>query len=275
MTRGHLPVFYINVAARADRRAHMERQFATLGLSAERIEAKLPADIPDAVAEAAQSMEDGKRLSFPEIACTLSHFAAWQEAIDRGAAACLVLEDDAVLSTRLTKFLQALGSALPKGIDLLKIETREEPVRLGRKAIGMADVTLRRLASDHYGSCGYVISTGLAADIIATMPVASLPIDDYLFARNGSQLYTAAVYQLHPALARQLALRDTAGAAEAARSDIDVTRARRHGGNRRSLPRLRRLQWNLASAWREARAFGPDALNAKAPVPFADDAPGT
>jgi hypothetical protein len=46
MSDGQLPVFYINVAARTDRRDFMESQFAELGIPVERIEAVLPDQIP-------------------------------------------------------------------------------------------------------------------------------------------------------------------------------------------------------------------------------------
>jgi glycosyl transferase family 25 len=272
LSSGQLPIFYINLASRADRRAFMEGQFAAMGVSAERIEAKTPADVPPDVAEAALKLDVELRITPAEIACTLSHLAAWQQAIDRGAAACLVLEDDGVLSRRLPHFLAELGPALPKGIDLLKVETSEHPVRLGRKTIPVADFTVRRLTSTHYGNCGYVISTALAAKLIADMPLIPLPLDDYLFARRGEQLYTRGVYQLLPALARQLVYQPKGATAETARSDLDATRAQRPIGSRRNMPPLLRARTHLAASWRELSAFGRDAFNDRSPVPFADDA---
>lgn len=273
MSRSQLPILYINLASRPDRRAFMEGQFAALGIHADRVEAKTPADVPAAVDEAARLLEGGPRLRPGEIACTLSHFAAWQQAIESGAHACLVLEDDAELSHHLPEFLEKLGPTLPRGIDLLKIETNEGPVRLGRTTIGLADFTVRRLTSSHFGSCGYVISTSSAADLKATMPFETLPIDRFLFARTRVQLETAA-YQLLPALARQLAVRPAEDTSEAARSDLATTRTERSEAKGRKLPRRSRVRANLAAAWRDLLSYGLDTLIPRTSVLFADDDSG-
>jgi glycosyl transferase, family 25 len=41
-----LPLFYINLARRVDRRRFMEKQFAESGIAAERVEAFTPEEVP-------------------------------------------------------------------------------------------------------------------------------------------------------------------------------------------------------------------------------------
>ncbi len=43
-----IPVYYINVASRVDRRQFMEEQFARLGIAAERVDAVTPLEVSDA-----------------------------------------------------------------------------------------------------------------------------------------------------------------------------------------------------------------------------------
>ena len=274
MTRlpgGHVPVFYINVAARTDRREFMEAQFANLGVVGERVEAAVPADVPPDVAASARRPDGTWRMGLGEIACTMSHFAAWQRAIDRGAMACAVFEDDGVISERFPDFLEALGPSLPQDIDLLKFETSRKPVRLGRRALPLLGFTMQRLTSTHYGDCGYVISTRLAAKLLATLPLAPLPLDDYLFARSGDLLYTGRVYQLVPALAVQLVYQHASQTAGVARSDLEDVRQDKWRGETAAVTGWSRTRRNLALAWRELAAFGRDALRQRAPIPFADD----
>lgn len=267
-----IPVYYINLLARPDRREHMERQFDRLGIAAERIEAVLPAQVPPDIVASARRPDGTFRLGLGDIACTLSHFAAWRRAIDSGAAACIVFEDDGVISSEFPGFLEKLGRALPAGVDVLKLETFRHGARLGRHAVVVGGTVAQRLIGTHYGACGYVISTKLAAQVMATMPVASRAIDGHLFARYGDVLATRRVYQTPRALAVQLMHQRVADKDQRGQSDIAPTR-RTTPAARHKTPRWQRLGQNVALAWREYRAFGHEVLNPRAPIPFADDEP--
>jgi glycosyl transferase family 25 len=272
MTSKQVPVYYINIAARTDRRQFMESQFAQLGVEAERVDATIASQVPAELAYRARDPDGTLRIGIAEIACTLSHFAAWRRAIEMGADACMVFEDDGILSPVLPSFLQALGPSLPDNIDLLKVETTRNPVRLGRQAKTLGGLTLRPLTSTHYGACGYVISARFARQLISSMPLVPLPFDDYAFARHGALLRTRRVYQSDPALVVQLVNEANPQSNEVAGSDLERIRddKRRQLPHKRQ-PRLLRLSRNLAAAWRELRAFGFDALRSRAPINFAED----
>src|SRR5207249_2273941 len=99
-----LPVFYINVASRLDRRRFMEAQFASLGLSAERIEAATPSEISEPDRRAWCDPSRATWMTEGEFACNLSHLRAWALILERGLTHALILEDDAVLSASLPRF---------------------------------------------------------------------------------------------------------------------------------------------------------------------------
>jgi GR25 family glycosyltransferase involved in LPS biosynthesis len=196
--------------------------------------------------------------------------AAWRHILALGAPAGIVLEDDGILSRRLPEFLHHLGPSLPADIDLLKLETTRRHVRLGSAGRHLAGLAVRRLMGDHVGACGYVVSSVLAAHLLKVMQPASVPVDNILFSRRCTLLYSHRVYQVVPALTVQLVLRDLAGTQEIARSDLAGTRPDH------SLPfkatRLRRISSNLRFSWRELNAFGTEVFNARTATPFADDA---
>jgi len=270
MANGVVPVFYINVAARTDRRNFMEAQFAELALPANRIEAVLPSQIPADVIAMARRPDGTFRITPGEIACTLSHFAAWRHAISIGADACVVLEDDGLISSSFPRFLRELGPSLPSGVDLLKLETFRQPVRLGRAAIAMGGVEARRLTSAHYGTCGYVVSARLAGHVLATASLVPLTMDDRLFARHGGILPVHRVFQANPAQVIQLFRQEKVSQDALARSDLADVRDGKVLDRYRT-PRWRRIQDNLATGWQELKSFGSDVFNTRRLVPFADD----
>lgn len=100
-----LPIFYINLASRPDRREFMERQLAELGLIGHRIEAVTADEISDADAERYCNSGKPTFLRKRELACTQSHERAWTAMIDGDHAVALILEDDAELSPLLPAFL--------------------------------------------------------------------------------------------------------------------------------------------------------------------------
>lgn len=174
-----IPVYWINLAARTDRRAFMERQFARLGMDATRIEAVTPGEI---------SAEDLDRYCHPrhlrwmkptEVACTLSHLKALRQFLETSSPFALILEDDIALSTRLPAFLAAPELA-NLDFDLLHVETGEQRVRvLTETRIG--DVEIVRYLGYDPGAAGYVVSRRGAQRVIADRRTRRLPFDQALF----------------------------------------------------------------------------------------------
>src|SRR5690242_19024849 len=100
-----MQIYYINMARRTDRRAFMEAQLAKLGLEATRIEAVTPETFLASAVTASRG-----RLTPVALSCSLSHVKAAEALLASGDPCALILEDDAILSTRLPEFLAALDA---------------------------------------------------------------------------------------------------------------------------------------------------------------------
>jgi glycosyl transferase family 25 len=134
--------YVINLARSIERRRHIEEQLAAAGLQARFIEA---VDGRELTEEQMQRYVDPHiRAAYPEwlgrptmIGCGLSHRRAWQQIVDDGQPAGLVLEDDAVFDPGLGAFLG----------DLLVRVRLSEAVLLSYRAWGRLDLSRRQAAS--------------------------------------------------------------------------------------------------------------------------------
>lgn len=199
-----LPAYYINLASRLDRREFMERQFATLGINAERVDAvtvdRLPPDL------IARLRAPGVIWDTPPvyIASLLSHQAAWRRIVESGSPAGLVFEDDVILDESLRDFLDP-DLAQRLGADLIKLETFGGSILLGagvsRSASG---AVLHELQSSHFGAAAYLITAEAAAAALAHPRLGQLHTDRFLFGRGGPHLLHRKVLQVVPAPCIQL-----------------------------------------------------------------------
>jgi glycosyl transferase family 25 len=270
MSNQRVPIFYINLASRPDRRQYMEDHLRERGLTATRI---------DAVPAASLGPDDFNRIRRPwgmtlrpaELACSLSHQLVWRTIVDQNLPAALVLEDDAVLSRRKAEFLDALGPTLPDGIDILKVETGGWNVRLSvNKPVMIGSFEARRLLATHVGASGYILSRDMAECILKDRHSFDEPIDNYLFSRNSALLQRHGVYQLTPAIATQLVYvthDDTAGQSDlehlrstAIERDLDAFK--KHRDRERHKATLREMRY----LWREL----PGLMARGRSIPFAD-----
>lgn len=270
-----LPIFYINLDSRPDRRQFMEEQFARLGIRAERVSALTTADVPAELI----AYHDDPGILWPvspaDLACGLSHQLIWRRMVDEGLPAALVLEDDALLHDSLGDFL-APGLSERLGFDLLKLETRRNSVLLGAGATTLGGVELRELQSSQMGSAAYIISRAAAQASLAHPLVNAMSVDRFLFGKGGLHLLRSRILQTVPTPVVQLdrLAGRSGGAAEGpGRSDIRELRLKRNA--RRSMPNLSSLiAFNAAHT---ARLVGliardPGAVRRKRQaVPFAGD----
>ncbi len=187
-----IPVLYINLDSRPDRRLFMERQFASLGISAERVAASMPAAGERLVTATAS------RMSPSAAACLDSHRRALRIVAERGYEAALILEDDACLAPALPAFLDD-PALMDDWYDVLRLETRPDPVRLSRPQ-PIAGHDAHRMLSSAPGAAGYIVRGTVAAAMLADPDLETLPIDNYLFSRRGMTLYRQRVFQVAPAL---------------------------------------------------------------------------
>jgi GR25 family glycosyltransferase involved in LPS biosynthesis len=216
-----IPVYYINLASRPDRRAFMERQFAELGIVAERIEAVRMDEVPRDLLEWHRTTHSLWRMAEGDLACGFSHQRCWEQLLDSGAPAALILEDDVQLAAPVLDFL---GPDLPGrlGADLLKLETFLSPVKLGSASQRVGPIELRELCSSQMGGAAYILTRDAARRSLASELRNQMGIDRFLFGRGGYHLLRSRVLQAIPSPCIQLDKLDVAD--RVGESNIAVTR---------------------------------------------------
>jgi GR25 family glycosyltransferase involved in LPS biosynthesis len=196
-----LLAFYINLDSRADRRAFMEAQFATLGMSVERLQATTPDTIAEEDIAPLTMKEVRVALAPVEAAASISHFRIWRHMLAGGHRRVLVLEDDVQLSSLMPSFLAALESGGPD-TGVLRLETRLSRVLLHRRAEpAPLGISLHLPLSYETGAGAYVISADYAARILASPERFSMPIDDIVFSLKSPFRETSRLRVAVPGLA--------------------------------------------------------------------------
>ncbi len=241
-------VLVVNLDRHKLRLERMNAQLAACGLSFERMRAVDGDNLSDADAAAILSPAPLINLSRPEIACLLSHRAAWQRFLASDEELCCVLEDDVRLAEDFGSALKAAKDWALLPFDVIKIETMGQRVWVSRKKRpAFPGHALSRLRSCHQGTAGYIVSregTRRLLDLTTRMDRA---IDDLMFdAALGSG--SLDVLQLEPALCiQEMWLGELDETSEFA-SSIEPLRL--------SLRELRRKRKGLAKLTREtARPF--------------------
>lgn len=212
-----LPIFYINMSTRPDRRAYMETQLAALGLLVQRIEAVTPSDISADDLRQFCNPEQPSFLRPNELGCTLSHERAWRSLIESGADRALILEDDIELSDLLPAFLAEVDGI---DADLIRIETTGARTRVyPATQTGPSGISVRPFRSTPMGSAGYVISARAARRLVGDTAVRQRQLDLALYSPFANPGKSLSRVLADPALCRQLNMTDQK-AHEIARSDI-------------------------------------------------------
>lgn len=150
-----VPTLVINVADVTHRREFQAEQLARLGLPAEFLNAITPQDIPPHILK--QRMHSWARPLRPtEVACLLSHRAAWERTIQNGVPT-LILEDDAVLSDDLPKVLGYLGRMT--GVHYVNVEALNHKKVLSRQRqpVPKSRFSLSLLVRNRGGAGAYLL----------------------------------------------------------------------------------------------------------------------
>jgi glycosyl transferase family 25 len=207
-----LPILYINLEQRPDRRAFMEGQFARLGLTATRIAAATPAEVTLDQRDRYCNPRRYRWMSPAAFACSLSHLKALASLLETGAPLGLILEDDAELSSRLPAVLAAMEQSPPR-FDIIRIEANPYPVRLQSAVRGsIAGVDLHNAASWAVGSAGYLASRRAATHIAAGDELFRNPVDEALFNPYRPLGRALSIAHCDPGLCIQLDAQTAAGA---------------------------------------------------------------
>lgn len=238
---GRIPAYFINLASRPDRRAFMEEQFERLEMAVERIEAVTTGEVTsDRMAPHLDPL-NSTAMSQVEVACLLSHERAWRAFLDTGAEHAMILEDDLVMSEGMPHFLDATLHA-DLGVDLMKLETYRQNIRLGRVRRLVGDrCTVRQLLSSHLGTAAYIISRSRVERTLADPVARTMPVDCYFFDKRGPILPAKRIFQVEPAPAVQSHLHREPVLAEISRSDLESERVR-VAASRTVLPSHKRTQ---------------------------------
>jgi len=261
------PVYYINLAARPDRRAFMERQFAQLGIAAERVEAVRTDEVPRDLLDWHVTRHSLWHLGAGDLACGLSHQRSWNRLLESGAAAALILEDDVQLTPQLLDFLDP---ELPRrlGADLLKLETFHSPVKLGTASQRLGATELRELCSSQMGGAAYILTADIARSSLLSPLRNQMGIDRFLFGRGGYHLLRSRVLQAIPSPCIQIdKLNAVDGIGE---SNIAATRTASAGRPAPALGAV--IGLHLDHVGRLARLAGRDFTALRGPrvvIPFA------
>lgn len=244
-----LPIYYINLASRPDRRAFMEAQLQALGLSGTRIEAATPADLTDVEKATYCDPNKPRFLGVKELACTRSHERVWQAMIDAGDARALVLEDDAELSPALPGFLAGI---VADDTDIVRIETAVSRLRVFPPVLTLAGIDLRPFRSTPMGSAGYILKGSAARRLLGHPAFRMRQTDLALYNPFEEPGASMTRLQTVPGLCRQLGDANS-DLTEIARSDIA------HHGEPHHFARLHpwryrllTLREGLANGWRNA-----------------------
>ncbi|MEN6544227.1 glycosyltransferase family 25 protein [Parvibaculum sp.] len=214
----------INLERHKLRFERMNAQLAACGLSFERVQAVEGADLTDSDVAAILSPTPLVRLSRPEIACFLSHRAAWRRFLAGNDEICCVLEDDVLLADDFGPALKAARNWASLPFDVIKIETMRQGVWVSRKKRpAFHGHALSRLRSCHDGTAGYIVSRRGARRLLGLTTRMDRPIDALMFdAAIGSNGLD--VLQLEPALCIQEERRGGLEAGSEFKSSIDPAR---------------------------------------------------
>lgn len=189
-----MKVLIINLAGEIARMDFQRGQMASLGLNYERLEAVTPKTLCPPANDPFWTLWE-RPLRLGEKALFASHQKAW-ETVVRGDAPCLILEDDALLSTETPAFL-AQAEALGK-VERICLEVRGRKKLVSRR-LSAVHPRIRRLYQDRTGAAAYVLWPSGARKLLARGKQRPGLSDAVM-----SHAYEVHSYQADPALAVQL-----------------------------------------------------------------------
>lgn len=172
----------INLKRVPERMHFQETQLRMLGIEFQRIDA---IDAKEITAETytKNAFQWQRPLRKSEVACCLSHAAAWKFVLKQKVP-YLIIEDDALLSNQTADILSALDSYTD--YDCVNLETRKRSKFVSKKKVPLIDgFEISKLIQDKCGAAAYVLwpsgaailldwlnqhGTGLADAILSTGP---------------------------------------------------------------------------------------------------------
>lgn len=194
----------VNLDRSIDRLPHVTKEFGKLGVNFERVSAVDWHDLKDtAISRIVKRSPKFKPLTYPTIACFLSHKKCWQMIVDGQEDYVAVFEDDVIFSEKAAKFLLD-SNWIPAGTKMIKIETELSSVVVGKGKLSIDnEYDLRVLAGPHNGTCGYIISKDYATYLLSVSHNLNCQVDIFLFDPRAKPMRENDVLQLVPAVCIQ------------------------------------------------------------------------
>ncbi|MBK8992645.1 MAG: glycosyltransferase family 25 protein [Gammaproteobacteria bacterium] len=175
-----IPVFVISLERSAERRAAIRAHLGALGIEYEVF------DAVDGSALEARSLDEltgNREIHHGAVGCYLSHIGIYRQMLERRIPVALIIEDDAVLSTKVVDLLQSGCESLSFDYCFLDSDDQGElgpvfydadvSIQLGRR------INAHALSAGPYCTHAYLI-TGHAAQlrVAHALPIIK-PIDNY------------------------------------------------------------------------------------------------
>ncbi|MCO6521369.1 MAG: glycosyltransferase family 25 protein [Snodgrassella sp.] len=188
----------INLDDSTERLAFQCRQLTHLQIPMQRLAAVNSSDI---LIDRYEQLSNGweRKMRVAEVACFLSHKAAWQYVLDTDKP-WLILEDDALLSHKTADVLTALCSQVGE-VDYVNLETRYRRKWLSKKVKTLiAGYELRQLYQDRTGAAAYILFPSGAQKLLKRAEYSAPALADAFLCRS----YELNAWQIYPAAAIQL-----------------------------------------------------------------------
>ena len=179
MFPGMLPIYVISLKASKSRRRAMTGRMAGLGLEFSFIDGVIGKDIP---ADQKKGLLSDKRrfllgapLSNGALGCLMSHRRAWEQVLDTGVDAAIILEDDADMAPEALDVLPRIA-ALKGRFDLINLHHTS-----GRPLVDAARISPTHMLSvTRYvsiGAVGYVVSRSAAEKLLGVSVPGIFEVD--------------------------------------------------------------------------------------------------
>lgn len=192
----------ISLESATERQEHIKNEFGKHSVEFEFFDALSP----DSAIEYAQSLgiEVGQNITATELACMMSHVAAWQHIIENNLTHAAIYEDDIYLGEDAKQLLNS-DSWIKPDWHIIKIEAFSKRAFLSARSheILANKRKIVALEGKNLGAAGYILSAHgakLLLDFVLQRPAQ--PVDRLIFSHFIKE-QSEPVYQMLPALCEQ------------------------------------------------------------------------
>jgi glycosyl transferase family 25 len=189
-THSSIPIFVINLPQSTDRKAFMQSQCESMGISPVFIDAVNGKDLSNS--EVSQYCNQkkakqlyGRELLLGEIGCALSHKKIYQKIVDENIPYAVILEDDAILKKDFPIVVKKIMAG-PLSWELIllghyksNLKSLKSPISLWRKHRITSKFLLGRLIDFGFGTHGYMITLEGAKKLLSELKPIYKPVDHY------------------------------------------------------------------------------------------------